>query len=168
MLPQRERIVRKAKERSIDYSMANFNRTSSSSSSQTPTKRNARSYKPFTNTTNVMDAASNLDENTTMNTSSGGGNDNANANDSTYYETPPKKVKANTTTTTTTSRQQNKTTTTTTTTKNRGSSSSRTTTNRINVSTFFYFLNLSILRGACLRNWSDSKKSTSHVIFREG
>ncbi len=137
MLPQRERIVRKAKERTIDYSMSNFNnrttplQTTPGSNSQTPTKRNARSYKPFTNTTNVIGAMDLNDggggnEDTTINTS--GTN---NANDSTYYETPPKKVKANATTTTT--RQQNKTTTSKTNRTTNGAGG-RTTTNRINVS----------------------------------
>ena len=97
MSAQRERIVRKAKDRVIDYSVSNFNKstinlTSTVATTGTPTKRrnNARSYKPFgstttatTTTTNGVHAAEDEDllahQQEALNTSN-------------EYETPPKKT----------------------------------------------------------------------------
>ena len=89
MLPQRERIVRKAKERIIDYSLSNFNKSNDASSltnTTTPStktqKRNNRSYKPFITTASTATHGELDDQN---------GDDALNTSNNENSETPPKK-----------------------------------------------------------------------------
>ena len=82
MLPQRERIVRKAKERIIDYSLSNFNKSNDASSLTNTQKRNNRSYKPFITTASTATHGELDDQN---------GDDALNTSNNENNETPPKK-----------------------------------------------------------------------------